>query len=375
MIGAGVGVAVLARLDPGYVVVAWNDWQLEIRSLAVAVLVLVAAFYLLHVLALALRGARGVPARWRGRRARRAARDLEAGVQWLAREEYARADGVLLRTNPGVLHYLAAAWAAQRRGAPARREELLARARADARAEPAATLLEAHCLIDAGLPHAAEAALDRLRGAAARSPGALRLMMEARRRAGSHWGVITLLGPLRRAGVVDEARARQLEHEAHAALLASVPDPRAHWGRMSRKLREQPALVAALAGALVRAEQVDAALTVLADAIAARPDPTLTALYGEIEGTDAAAQLARAEAWLETRPRDAVLLHALGRIAARAVQWSRARSFLEAAVSLAPNPAARCELAELLLDLGERDAALAHFRAGLRDATQAPPPA
>jgi HemY protein len=367
--GAGVALAVAARQDPGYLLVAWHGWQVEVRSLVVAAGALLLAWYALYLLGTVLRGVRAVPARWRGRRARRSVRQLEAGIDALLRGEYTRAEATLLRAEPGMVHYLAAAWAAHRRGAPERRAELLGRVRHLPRGHVPAGFLEARCLLAAGLPHAAETTLEALGKDAQRTPAGVRLLLEARRGAGSHWAVITLLGRARRAGVLDEARARALEVEAHAALLASAPDPRAHWAKVPRSLRSRPDLVAAYARALLRVQQEDAALAALEEAIGGGdPDPALLALYGGLAGGDGVARLARGERWLAARPRDPALLHAVGRIAVRAGQWSRARSFLETAVSLQPDPAARRELGELLLDLGEREAALAHFRAGLRDA-------
>lgn len=375
VVGAGVALALFAHRDPGYLVVAWDGWQLEVRSLVAAGLVVLAAFYLLHLVVLALRGVRAVPARLRGWRARRSERALEQGADLLLRGEYQRAERTLLRTDPALLHYLAAAWAAHRRGAPARREELLAAARRKPHAEPAASLLEAHCLLEAGLPHAAEAVLDGQRSRIARAPAGLRLLADARAGAGSHWALVTLLPRLQRAGVIDAVRARQMSVAAHAALLASVPDAREHWPKVPRALRDDPELIGAYVEAMSRSGQREAVLGVLEDALSRRLSPELVELYGRTEGGDEAARLERAERWLAARPRDAVLLHALGRLARRAGQWSRARSFLETAVGLAEQPAARQELGELLLELGERDAALTSFRTGLRTALDGAPPA
>ena len=65
-------------------------------------------------------------------------------------------------------------------------------------------------------------------------------------------------------------------------------------------------------------------------------DPALLAIYSECLGADVRQQLERAENWLAQHPRDAVLLLTLGRLCAHQGLWGKARSYLEASLSIEP---------------------------------------
>lgn len=377
IIAGGVGLALLSARDPGYLLVTWDGWRLEVRSLVAALLVLAAVFWVLHMITLGVNGALHLPARLRDWRTRRALRELESGARGLCQGEYQRAERQFLRhvreSPVPLLHHLGAAWAAHRLGAAGRRDELFAAARAALKGgEPELTLVQARLQLEALAAPAAEELLDAQRRAVESTPAGLELMFEARARSGSHWDVLKLLPRLQRRRLLDGDAAAHAELEAHRLLLESSPVPAEHWRRLPRRLRDQPVLLAACARALVRSGNPGRALEMLGAALGRRLDDRLLEVFGDIEAPDPVAQLGQAEAWLTRHPRDATLLYTVGRIARRAGQWSRARSFLETSVTLAPRPAARRLLGELLLELGQSDAALAQFRAGMREVTQLP---
>jgi len=80
---------------------------------------------------------------------------------------------------------------------------------------------------------------------------------------------------------------------------------------------------------------------------------------------DIAAHLRRSEAWLKHRPDDPALLLTAGRLCIRNQLWGKARSYLESSLSIRPSPAAYHELGQLMLDVGEQDAASDAFQKGL----------
>jgi HemY protein len=92
-------------------------------------------------------------------------------------------------------------------------------------------------------------------------------------------------------------------------------------------------------------------------------DGALARLYGHCADGDAVACLARAEGWLREHPKDAGLLHALGRLCLAAQLWGKAQSYLEASLNLAPTVETHLALAGLLERLERGGEAQTHYRA------------
>jgi tetratricopeptide (TPR) repeat protein len=97
-------------------------------------------------------------------------------------------------------------------------------------------------------------------------------------------------------------------------------------------------------------------------------DAALVLVYGECGPTgepagDVLGRIAQAEKWLQRMPRDGALLLTLGRLCRQQQLWGKARSYLEAALAIAPTRAAHVELAQLLDHLEESALAGRHYRA------------
>ena len=88
-------------------------------------------------------------------------------------------------------------------------------------------------------------------------------------------------------------------------------------------------------------------------------------LFGLLEGGDTGAWLRQAESWLQSRPEDASLLLAAGRLCIRNQLWGKARSYLESSIAIDPSPEAFDELGRLMLQVGDEDEAASAFRRGL----------
>ena len=94
-------------------------------------------------------------------------------------------------------------------------------------------------------------------------------------------------------------------------------------------------------------------------------DSELVGLYADCEGSETIRQIERAERWLASNPRDAVLLLVLGKLCARQELWGKAQSYLEASISVEPTYSAHLELAQLHDRLDKAEAARRHYRASL----------
>ena len=94
----------------------------------------------------------------------------------------------------------------------------------------------------------------------------------------------------------------------------------------------------------------------------------LLPLYVECLPRDARKHLERAEAWLKRNPGDPILLLALGLICMKQELWGKARSYLEASLSVEPSHTAFVTLGELLERIGKPEEASTVYRRGLDQA-------
>ncbi len=375
-----VGIALLVRRDPGYVLLSYGDWTLE-TSLALGVVLLCMIFAALYVVVRLGAGLRRLPMRlfgWRRRRAAEQARvGLERGLIELAEGHWERAERDLARhaqaSTAPLLHYLAAARAAHMQGAEQRREAHLAAAR---HASPHATLAIGITEIELALTRGAYAeALSiaaPLRVTAPRHGYILKLMAQLLRTQAQWDELLELIPELMQRGVMNAAEIEALELEAHRHRLVAKAARRdlsllqLTWNRLPYRLRRHEVLLVAYARALILLQANATAEPLLREALRQQWSQELLALYGQVIGNDPGRQLAAAESWLKGREHDATLLLALGRICKRNRLWGKARTYLEASLGQQPSPQAYLELATLLEQLKDSEGALEQYRAGLR---------
>lgn len=369
---AGVLVASLVAGQAGYVLLAWGEWRVEIRSLLVALLLVGGVFLALHWLLGS--AARARQALWRRavqrrlRRREQAESDLADGVLAVLEGRYPQAEKLLQRSRRAaaapVLQALVLAHLAKLRGDSARREREFAAARAAApQARLAITQLQAQAQLDAG--DTAAAALTLKAAAEHGSPRLLELEARLARARGDWQAVQDLLPRLRRAGLIDTARAAGEEISIACARLAHSEVPDLLWQQLSRRLRRDTAVRLAYALALRRVGQDDTAQDLLGELL--RDDWSAAAIdaFGRYAGGEPQRRLAQAEGWLSAHPDDADLLLALGRLAGRARFWAKAQTCFESSLRLSPTPRGHLELAQLLDEMGDRGTAADHYRAGL----------
>lgn len=314
--------------------------------------------------------------RWReARQRRRALERVESGLLALAAGDFPRAERLLGRgSQRSKLQYLAAAQAAHAQQAGDRRDALLALAVGGTPEETLAVgVRQAEMLLDDGNPAAAEAALAPLLARHADNPAVLLLRQRLLWQTGRAEELAALLPLLRKRKLHPPARLDELEAElAVRRLHASAGSAAAlaeRWSGLPRHARQQPAVVAAYARALIDLDVHAPAEEVLRKALDAHWDARLLALYGELDTNEVRGALARAERWREAHPADPALLLALGRLCLSQRLWGKARGYLEELVALAPGALACRLLADACEALGETALAERHRHAGLRHAT------
>jgi len=381
---AGVAGALMAR-DPGYVLMVWGDASLE-TSLWFALLLLLAGWLLWRMLALILAvlfGSRGSIEAWRQRRQeRRVRQETTRGLLALIEGDWPRArkelDAAAAHMDEPLLLRLGAARAAHEMGDAAGRDDYLEAAGAGSpKARLAVGITRASLDIDDGRWEQALAILLTLRKEAPRNAEVLR-MLRSTYEALEDWQALAgILPDLRRAGVVDEADSAAFERQVwcaelhRAARVDAGRDGRQQaleqaWNRIPKALRKDPVLLQAQVRELQDLSAHVAAEKLLRESLQSSWEDALVSLYGWVQGSDPAGQLAEAEAWLTARPNNPALLLTLGRLAMRQHQWDKAREYLEASVAQHKTAEAEAELGRLLLHRGDFEAAARHLADSVR---------
>lgn len=387
MLVAAVAVTLVVRADNGYLLIGYGYWTVEM-SLALAVLLLGVTFTALHLLLRLLSRTRALPRtlrEWQHRRAEQRARlALTRGLIDLAEGNWRAAEKNLTRhaadSETRLLNYLAAARAAQQQGADDRRDRYLHLAHESTpAADVAVGLTQAELQIAHQQLEHALATLRHLQQLAPRHAYVLGMLQQLYERLGEWERLRDLLPELRRTKALGDEALAVLERRVQLRLVdRAAADPErsrlaAAWSDAPKALRADPQLIESYASHLLARADAAQAESLLRDALKHEWSDRLAELYGQVECPEPARQLGFLEGLLAEKPRSPALLLALGRLSLRARLWGKARSYLEASIGAGARPEACNELANLLEELGERDAALACYRQGLGTAVGTPP--
>lgn len=370
--------------EPGYVLLAWGHWSVELSLVlfgAILLLAFVLLYLLLRFLARVWIAPSDIAVRLHRSRAERARRRLIRGLLDFAEGRWSQAERLLIRGAPHsetpLLNYLAAAHAAQRLQAYDRRDLYLRRAiESDPQAKVAVELSQAQLQLDHQQTEQALATLRHLREIAPDHAYVMRLLgklyLELK-----DWGELERLLPrLRRSALISPERFQELEARIIRGLFDRARERgelsalKNAWEALPRKSRQRPELLALYCEHLAALGEPAQAERLLARALSNQWNEELALRYGRVRGEDPAQQLKRAEAWLSAHPHSATLLLSLARLSAAAQLWGKSRSYYEASLAEQANSAAYFELGELLTRLEEGGAAAECYRKGLRLAVE-----
>ena len=359
--------------DPGYVLVSFRGWTVEMT-----VPILLTALMLLLLAAGLLRRVRRAPRRMAERvaraKSRHTGRRVARALVALGAGRAARAERLLAksaeRSNAPVLQYLAAARLAHASGNPQRRDHWFSLARrAQPEARDALSLEQAELHLRSGEQAAAARFLGDILERQPRHLQALRLAIPLHLRRGDFAEAARRLRALRKHGQAAAGDAARWTVEACAGLLggsADTREARRFWGEVPRELRSDERLAVAYARALMRHGAHDLAEQHIRRQLKSSWSSRVAAAYGEVRPHDIPAAIRHAESWLDENPGDHALLLSLGRLCRNARLWGKARSYLEAALSIKDSARGWLELADLLEELDEKQAADEAFRKGLK---------
>ncbi|CAI06732.1 heme biosynthesis HemY N-terminal domain-containing protein [Aromatoleum aromaticum] len=369
------GVAMLASVNTGYVLVVLPPWRAQL-SLNLLIVALLATFFIGYVVlrlvgkTIALPGRVGV---FRERRRKdKAGRALREGLRALFEGRFAQALKLSGKAfDAGESRSMAALVAA--RAAHGMHDDTRYRiwigraAEQEEEVRVARLMTEAELAIEGRRFEEAAERLENLRLSGHRHIAALRLSLKVASALG-HWEeVLRLARQLRKHKALTDEQAQPVVRRAHVERIRELARDgealAAYWRSIpaaelgDRHMVEEavPYLAAAGQGALVR-KTVERMLDTEWDGGLAR-------LYAQCANGDAAGCLARGEGWLRKHPKDADLLYALGRLCLAAQLWGKAQSYLEASLNLAPTIETHLALAHLFERLERAEEAHTHYRA------------
>ena len=376
-----VGLALAARYNEGYVLLVLPPWRAEV-SLNLFVLAAIAGFFVIYLLARAVSHTLALPravAQFRQRRNQeKAALALRDAWRLLQEGRYGHAMRCAEKARPdhaGAGMLALAGWRAAHALRDAERSAqwaLRVRAHDTSGLQAARLMTEAEFALEDRRFDDARAALEQFAALEGRHIAAMRLSMRAEQGLGNWREVARLVRQMEKHQALTAEQAAPIRSRAVREALHGLRDDPAglmrYWRELDDGDRAEPSLALETARALAAAGDSRESRRVIEDALDDAWDAGLVLAYGECGQTgepagDVLGRIAQAEKWLQRMPRDGVLLLTLGRLCRRQQLWGKARSYLEAALAIAPSRIAHVELAQLLDQLEESALAARHYRA------------
>jgi HemY protein len=235
-------------------------------------------------------------------------------------------------------------------------------------------MLDAELKLEAKDALGALAAIERARALSPNLTNALRLELKVRLLQRQPDAVLALTEKLLKAEALEPAQARRYRLAAYSQQLTGFVGGREvrDWlRRIPDAERHNPVLVSEIVSRLIALEDFDYAATLLGEALAdeEQATPELARELGQLAerlSPEKRLELMRdAEGWLKSRPRDHMLLLALGRLAMNQQLWGKAQSYLEASNSISATLCANAELARLFEATGKEEQAAQHYHRSL----------
>ncbi|MBK9161027.1 MAG: heme biosynthesis protein HemY [Nitrosomonadales bacterium] len=371
---AAAAALTVASHNPGYVLLVYPPYRIELSFTLFAILSLL-AFVTGYVLVRMVSAALQLPAyvrKFRMERARSKARELlDEALGAFFEGRYAAAEKASVRAmelgDTSALHPVIAARSAHELHEYEKRDVYLSAAEGRTAGDATMRLMaSAKFMLDQHDPHAALGALHKLRGSGGKShAGALSLELKAQQQAGNWDEVLGVLEQLEKRAAIDVTTAAQLRQQAWLEKIRrqeSLADLNTCLRGMPAELNRCGKIAAATAQALIRRGDCQAAQHLLADSLNAQWDSELVALYGDCRSGDAVAQIEQAEKWLGLHRDDAGLLLALGKLCLHQQLWGKAQNYLDASASIAPGHAVYTALGQLAQHTGKSGESLEYYR-------------
>lgn len=368
--------------DPGYVVINFRSYLIEMSVPVLIGLILLTGFAAWSVVKI-YKAPRRIGQAAGRYRSGRAGQKLTDGVIQIAEGNFARGEKMLARaagsSDAPLLNYLQAARAAHLLGQDERRDSWLKQAYEHTpEASNAVLLTQAEFQLDQGQYEPALATLRRIEENTPNHSHALALLGRLYFRLEDWRHLANLLPRLKKHGRLHQDTLANWSLRVHTEELRKAADAEAlatAWKAVTKELRDNPELVETYYASMVRVGLHAQAEKEIAATLKRRWIGPLVRVFGTVDSENPLKQLKRAEGWLSDHPDDADLLLTAARLCLKNELWGKARSYLETVIALSPTPEAYQEYGRLLNRLGEGDAAADAYRAGLGLVSRSPLPA
>ena len=375
-----LGAVMLVRDEPGLLLLRYRDYEVE-TTLAFGLVALILVVIAIYVCVRLLRGIwrlpRSMKRRSQNRRFNKVRRQLNQGLIDLAEGRFEQAENHLIRlvdfSESPLVHYLAAARAAQLQGKHDARDNYL-KAAHEARpdAELAIGVTQAELQLAHQQTEQALATLTHLHSIAPRHDYVTMLLARAYYELEDWQALVGILPDVRRKKLAKEEKLMEMEVAGYCGILELATSSQQSfdnaWGKIPKALQADARMILLHLDLMAdqRWQNSNAEQLVL-KSLDKQWDDGLIEVYGRFEAKNANAQLARVEKWLDDFGHNENLLLALGRIAMRARLWGKAQGYFEASIGAKATPAACLALAELFeQQLQQPDKAARYYQQGLK---------
>ena len=374
-----VGLGVLAVDDPGYVVLTRDPYVVRL-PLLLFIGILFLTFVLLYLLLNFIASLFRAPEKYRKWRIRNqensAQQHTMQGYAYLIEGNWPKAESALLNklkfNKTPLMNYLGAAYAAQQQGLMDRRnhylDEALARHPSN---ELAINLTRARLLYHAGEVAESRDYLEKLRTTSSRNVAVARLLADVYKEL-EDWDSLTrLVASLRKLEAFPEEETKTREQHAFEqlisspALLQGKSDRSAKtWKSLPAKKRKDPDMVVSYVNQLIKADKLKEAEKELRTALNRGLDKKLINLYGKVRSPYVSYQIELVESFIKQHDNDPDLLLALARLYCYEKNYAKAKDLYKKSIEAGAQDEACIDLASLLEQMGETDAALFFFKKG-----------
>lgn len=361
--------------DPGYLLIAFNNYTFETSLFALLVAVVV--LYLVGKLLLMI-------LRWVnpwhlirfGRnykdhiKAKSRSKTIE-GLLYFTRGNWESSYKLLSKgmkdPDASVVNYLAAAYAAHQLGNKAEWMSCLEAAEQKfPSARSTVNSLKAQLLFKSDQLEQCVAVLQQMKTSSLNDESLLRLLKEVYFKLNDWEELDKLLPVLEKNKVIDEAEAERIRVRIFMENLYAISNQRVDysdkeiavqlekvWHKCPSAYKQDARIVKHYSEILFKLDQKTAAAKVIEHALRKSWSDELVRLYGELDFECPQRQLLSAEGWIQDRPGNATLLLALGRIAMRNELWGKAKEYFETSIEVSSSAEAHGELSRILKSLGD----------------------
>ncbi|MEH6548459.1 MAG: heme biosynthesis HemY N-terminal domain-containing protein [Pseudomonadales bacterium] len=364
--------------DPGYLLIAWGDYTLEMSvwtGIALFVAVFTSLYFLVRLWRRTWRTKRRVRNWLENRSLRISHNRTTKGLIAFIEGHWADARTTLVkvaeRSDSPLLFYLMAARASHELDEPKELEYYLKRAEeSTSGADIAVGLTQAEMQLSNGKLEQCLATLNRVRAVSTDHPVALTMLVKVYQGLQAWPELRELLPTLKKVGIFKTDTLLAIEAETHSHIL-SAGKPELDktledaWQQVPKTLRNNPVILSAYCQQLVARGEFDSAEKLLRKSLRKQWDESLADLYGQVNGPAPAKQLQYAEEWLGEHSNNPVLLLTLGRLCLANQLWGKAREYFEASLRAQECPEVCAELGRLSAHLGEQQASAEYFKRGL----------